>query len=98
MDNTQPLKHVCGVCKDEWLTEAEYNNHVCPNTNTTPQDADHLIRTTTPEFASIQQAALERGLEVIQDDPNATLNQQAAIDQITANADNIDIPQVVTIS
>lgn len=59
--DTQPIKQVCGVCHDEWLTEDEYNNHVCAVTGFTPQQPEHLVNSTTPEFLAIQQAALERG-------------------------------------
>lgn len=73
-------KHVCGVCHDEWLTEEEYLNHVCPQTSATPQQAEHLINSTTPEFASIATAALERGAEVAQangDEVQVARNQEA---------------------
>lgn len=52
-------KHICARCADEWLTEAEYLNHVCPATNVTPQDPAHLGE----EFAAVQEAALQRGAE-----------------------------------
>ncbi len=54
-------RHVCGVCGDEWLTEQEYNFHECPKTGVTPTSPDHLIRSTTPEFAEVSQSAQERG-------------------------------------
>ncbi len=59
----QPSVHRCGVCNDEWLTEAEYNGHVCPRTSATPAQPEHLINSTTPDFAAISQAALERGAQ-----------------------------------
>lgn len=54
-----PVKHVCGRCGDEWLTEQEYLEHVCPETNVTPQDPEHQ----GPEFAAVQAAAVARGAE-----------------------------------
>lgn len=54
-------KVICGVCHDEWLTNDEYLNHVCPVTGFTPQQPEHLINSTTPDFAAISQAAIERG-------------------------------------
>jgi hypothetical protein len=61
MENTEPTRQVCGVCHDEWLTEAEYLNHTCPVSGFTPEQPEHLIATTTPDFAQIQEAAVERG-------------------------------------
>lgn len=49
------------MCHDEWLTEAEYLNHTCAKTGYTPERPEHLINSTTPDFAAIQQAAIERG-------------------------------------
>lgn len=62
MDNT--TKHICGVCNDEWLTEAEYLNHTC-STGFTPAQPEHLINSTTPDFAEISQAAVARGAESV---------------------------------
>jgi hypothetical protein len=61
MEDNQVIKHICGVCKDEWLSEQEYLDHVCPNTERHPTEPEHLINSTTPDFAEISTAALERG-------------------------------------
>jgi hypothetical protein len=80
MDTTQ--KHICGLCHDEWLTEAEYIAHVCPATNTTPADPAHL----GGDFLEIQKAALERGKERLQAtpeaDPTQLERQDAAIAEV----------------
>jgi hypothetical protein len=84
MENTAE-KHRCGVCNDEWLTEGEYNAHVCPQTQHTPQEAEHLIASTDPGFADVQKAALERGLESIQAQgatPEQVAVQEEAIQQL----------------
>lgn len=82
----QTVKHVCGRCNDEWLTEEEYCNHVCPATSKQPTDPAHL----GPEFAAVQQAALERGLEKIHPaDQEAVAKQQDAIQQVAPVAPEV---------
>lgn len=61
MEDTQTTRHLCGVCNDEWLTDEEYLVHVCPVTGFAPSDPQHLINSTTPDFAAISAAAIERG-------------------------------------
>jgi hypothetical protein len=77
-----PARHVCGVCGDEWLTEDEYLNHVCPKTNVTPADPAHQ----GPEFAKVQEAALQRGLDRAQAENNTVQvsRQEAAIAGVQA--------------
>lgn len=89
-------KHVCGVCNDEWLTEDEYNNHVCPNTNATPQQAEHLIKSTTPEFAAISEAALQRGLDSLQ--ANGADDTQIAVQNEAIQQEAAQVPADQTIS
>jgi hypothetical protein len=86
-------KHVCGTCHDEFLSEDEYLDHVCPVTGFTPRDPDHH----GPEFANVQKAALERGMEtlVASDAPQEHVErQQAAIDGVTPVADQPPTPEV----
>lgn len=56
-------KHICGVCEKEFKTEEQYLEHVCEKTDATPADAEHLIKSTTPNFAEVSKAALKRGEE-----------------------------------
>lgn len=63
MDNT--AKHICGICNDEWLTEQEYLEHICPTTQAQPTDPQHLINSTTPDFAAISEAAVARGADSV---------------------------------
>lgn len=67
MENQAPDKHICGLCHDEWLTEDEYNNHVCPSSGQPANTIEHLVATTTPDFEAISQAALERGAQDAQE-------------------------------
>lgn len=55
--NDQNLKHICGRCNASFETEAEYCDHLCPETGFTPKEPEHL----GAEFVAISQAALERG-------------------------------------
>jgi hypothetical protein len=74
-----PQKHVCGQCLDEWLSENEYLSHICPILGVAPTEADAM----GPDALAIQKAALERGLEHIDDeDPIAHSNQLEAIDEL----------------
>lgn len=75
-------KHVCGRCNDEWLTEAEYLAHNCTATGFNPTQAEHL----GPEFAEVQKAALQRGMDLVDPaDEVAVAKQQEAIDQLSSN-------------
>lgn len=56
MANT-PDKYRCGPCGQEFATEQEYLDHVCPQTGYAPTDPGHQ----GPEFKAIQEAALKRG-------------------------------------
>ncbi len=51
--------HKCGRCGQEFKTEKEYCDHICPETGFTPKDADHH----GAEFKAVQDAALQRGEE-----------------------------------
>lgn len=79
-DDVTPVVQRCGVCNDEWLTEQEYLNHVCPQTGFTPQQSEHL----GPEFTAIQAAALQRGLETLQAQGADTSKQESAIAEVSA--------------
>jgi hypothetical protein len=75
-------KHICGRCNDEFLTEQEYLDHVCAATGYQPTDPQHH----GPEFAAVQKAALERGMEVVianGGDQAQVDRQQAAIEAVT---------------
>ncbi len=53
----QNLQHICGRCSSKFATDAEYCDHLCPETGFTPKEPEHL----GAEFVAISQAAQERG-------------------------------------
>jgi len=55
--------HKCGTCSGVYATEAEYLAHVCEASGSKPTEVDHLVKTTTPNFAKVAEAALKRGEE-----------------------------------
>ncbi len=79
--DSQVNKHICGVCNDEFLTEPEYTGHVCPTTGHNPSQAEHLVKSTTPDFLEVQRGALQNGLVTLEDQGQDTTAQQSAIDQ-----------------
>lgn len=56
-------QHKCGTCQATYLTEQEYLDHVCEASGAKPTDVEHLVKTTTPNFAKVAEAAQKRGEE-----------------------------------
>jgi len=55
-------KVICGPCKAEFKTKEEYLVHKCKAAGgAKPTEPAYLIRTTTPHFAKISEAAIKRG-------------------------------------
>lgn len=52
-------QHVCGLCMGIFASVEDYTGHTCASTGFTPADPQHQ----GPEFAAVQQAALQRGAE-----------------------------------
>lgn len=52
-----PEIHKCAACNQEFSTEDQYLDHVCPSTGFTPRDPENLGE----DFKAISEAALERG-------------------------------------
>lgn len=78
------IKHICGRCSDEWLTEQEYLAHTCPTTGFNPTEPDHQ----GPEFVEVQKAALSRGLDqaLSNNDTEQADKNQAALDALAPTA------------
>jgi len=57
-------KITCGPCGKVFKTNAEYLKHKCEKAGgAKPTEPEYLIRTTTPHFAKISEAAVKRGAE-----------------------------------
>lgn len=54
-------KHICGPCLAEFNTIENYRNHTCGVSSEKPTNPNHLVKTTTPNFKLISEAALARG-------------------------------------
>lgn len=55
-------KVICGPCGKSFKTNEEYLNHKCEAAGgAKPTEPEYLIRTTTPNFARVSEAALKRG-------------------------------------
>ena len=57
------MAQICGPCGKQFETDREYLEHVCEKSGFTPVQPEHLIKTTTPNFAKISEAAVKRGEE-----------------------------------
>lgn len=55
--------HKCGTCDGAFATEQEYLDHVCQASGVKPTEAEHLVKTTTPNFAKVSEMAIKRGEE-----------------------------------
>ena len=44
-----------------YISEEEYLNHLCEKTKAKPVEIEHLVKSTTPHFAKIAEAAKARG-------------------------------------
>ncbi len=55
--------HKCGVCEKVFGSEQEYLDHVCEKSGSKPTEIEHLVKTTTPNFEKVAEAALKRGEE-----------------------------------
>ena len=59
-------KVICGPCKAEFKTKEEYLVHKCKAAGgAKPTEPAYLIRTTTPHFAKISEAAIKRGADKV---------------------------------
>ena len=59
-------KVICGPCKAEFKTNEEYLKHECKAAGgAKPTEPEYLIKTTTPHFAKISEAAIKRGADKV---------------------------------
>jgi len=55
-------KVICGPCGEEFKTNEEFLKHKCKAADgAMPTQPEYVIRTTTPGFAKISEAAVKRG-------------------------------------
>lgn len=69
--------HVCSLCNEEFTSEGDYIDHKCSATGYTPADPEHQGE----DFALVQSAALQRGLDKAETDKEKK-RTQAAIDDL----------------
>lgn len=84
---------VCGKCNQQFKSTEDYVGHPCSATGFTPRQPEHLGR----EFLEVSKAALERGMERLEDTADKVI-QEAAISDVDQKLSEIPAEEKPAIS